>query len=187
VPDQDGRTALVVVDMLNTYEHEDAERLAESVRAVLPQIRDLIEDARGQDVETVYVNDNFGAWDSGRSELVERVLQGEYADLVEPIVPVQDTAFVVKARHSAFYETPLEYVLRQAGVSRVILTGQVTEQCILYSALDAYIRHFDLVIPRDAVAHIHEHLAEAALEMMEVNMSADIVAARDALGVAGRA
>ncbi|HEV7804391.1 MAG TPA: isochorismatase family protein, partial [Solirubrobacteraceae bacterium] len=87
--DSGGRTALVVVDMLNTYEHEDAERLVGSVRAALPQIRELVEDAREHDVETVYVNDNFGAWDSGRAELVERVLRGPYADLVEPIVPVR--------------------------------------------------------------------------------------------------
>ena len=58
-----------------------------------------------------------------------------------------------------------------------MLIGQVTEQCILYSALDAYVRHLDLVVPRDAVAHIHEHLADAALELMEINMDAEVCAA----------
>jgi nicotinamidase-related amidase len=56
----------------------------------------------------------------------------------------------------------------------VILIGQVTEQCVLYSALDAYIRHFELRVPRDAVAHIYPDLAEAALKMMERNMKADL-------------
>jgi nicotinamidase-related amidase len=60
-----------------------------------------------------------------------------------------------------------------------VLIGQVTEQCILYSALDAYIRHFDVVVPRDAVAHIHSHLADASLELMELNMDADICDAAD--------
>jgi nicotinamidase-related amidase len=60
----------------------------------------------------------------------------------------------------------------------VILTGQVTEQCILYSALDAYIRHLVVRVPADAVAHIYEDLAEAALKMMERNMSADVSPAR---------
>ena len=60
-----------------------------------------------------------------------------------------------------------------------MLIGQVTEQCILYSALDAYIRHFEVAVPRDAVAHIHEHLADAALEMMELNMDADVCDAAD--------
>jgi nicotinamidase-related amidase len=83
-------------------------------------------------------------------------------------------AFVVKARHSVFYETQLEYLLRQEGVERLVLAGQVTEQCILYSALDAYVRHFDVVVPRNAVAHIHEDLADAALRMMETNMRAHL-------------
>ena len=65
------------------------------------------------------------------------------------------------------------------GYTRLILTGQVTEQCILYSALDAHVRHFEVVVPHDAVAHIHEDLAEAALKMMELNMGADIVDAAD--------
>ncbi|WP_229670192.1 isochorismatase family protein [Microlunatus endophyticus] len=59
-------------------------------------------------------------------------------------------------------------------MDRIVLTGQVTEQCILYSALDAYVRHFDVAVPRDAVAHIHEDLSEAALTMMQRNMRAHI-------------
>jgi nicotinamidase-related amidase len=66
----------------------------------------------------------------------------------------------------------------------LILTGQVTEQCILYSALDAYVRHFEVVVPRDAVAHIHEDLAEAALRMMRSNMRAETPSCDEALSVA---
>jgi nicotinamidase-related amidase len=168
------KTALVVVDMLNTYEHADAEALTRSVREVLGNIASLIGRARSEDVEVIYVNDNYGAWNEGRSELVERASTGPHGDLIEPIVPAQDTAFVVKARHSIFYETPLEYLLRQGDVERLVLVGQVTEQCILYSALDAYIRHFEVVVPPDAVAAIHPELHEAALQMMRINMDADI-------------
>jgi nicotinamidase-related amidase len=175
-------TALVVVDMLNTYEHEDAERLTRSVGEVLPNIADLVERATDDDdVEVVYVNDLYGHWNAGRAELLERVMEGGYRELVEPIAPAEDALFVVKARHSIFYETPLEYMLRQQGIERLVLVGQVTEQCILYSALDAYIRHMEVVVPRDAVAHIHADLAEAALRMMEINMRAEVVAAADCL------
>ena len=171
------KTALVVVDMLNTYEHADAEALIRSVREVLPNIASLIERARSAGVEIIYVNDNYGAWNQGRSELVEHVSTGPHGDLIEPIVPDDDTAFVVKARHSIFYETPLEYLLRQAEVGRLVLVGQVTEQCILYSALDAYVRGLRVAVPADAVAHIYKDLADAALRMMELNMEADVVGA----------
>ena len=87
--------------------------------------------------------------------------------------------FLPKGRHSIFYQTALDHLLRIENVERLVLTGQVTEQCILYSALDAYLRGYELVVPPDAVAHIHDHLAQAALEMMERNMHADLRSAAD--------
>jgi nicotinamidase-related amidase len=173
------RTALIVIDMLNTYEHADADRLTQSVDRALPAMRRLIDRAQDEDVLTIYVNDNFGAWRSSRQELVENARRGRYRQLVEPVAPPDEALFVVKARHSIFFQTPLEYLLGQEDVDRLVLVGQVTEQCILYSALDAYIRHIAVAVPRDAVAHIHEHLADASLELMELNMDADVCAAND--------
>jgi nicotinamidase-related amidase len=89
---------------------------------------------------------------------------------------------VTKVRHSAFYSTPVAYLLNRLGTKRLILTGQVTEQCILYSALDAHLRHFPVVIPTDAVAHIDADLGAAALRMMEQNMSAELTTAAECLG-----
>jgi nicotinamidase-related amidase len=173
------QTALIVIDMLNAYEHEDADTLTRTVEQVVPKIAELIARAEDEGVPTIYVNDNFGAWTSDRHQLLDTALEGRYRHLVEPIAPAEEALFVVKARHSIFFQTPLEYLLGQEGVDRVVLAGQVTEQCVLYSALDAYIRHLQVVIPRDAVAHIHEHLAEASLELMERNMEAEVVAASD--------
>ncbi|MEU2790350.1 isochorismatase family cysteine hydrolase [Streptomyces sp. NPDC007100] len=169
-------TAVVVIDMINTYEHQDADRLLPSVRASLPGILRVIERARADDsgIEVIYVNDNFGRWRSHHDEILRPALDGPHADLVEPIRPDDASLFVVKARHSIFYETPLEYLLGQHGIHRIVLCGQVTEQCVLYSALDAHIRHLDVTVPRDAVAHIHADLADAALRMMERNMGADV-------------
>jgi nicotinamidase-related amidase len=169
------KSALIVVDMINPYDHPDAEKLTKSVEQVVPRIEELIADS---DL-TIYVNDNFGHWHSNRDDLVKSALEGEYRTLVEPIQPNDDAIFVVKARHSTFYQTPLEYLLNQEDVGNLVLVGQVTEQCILYSALDAYIRHFTVRVPQDAVAHIHADLAEAALKMMEVNMDVDVSPARD--------
>ncbi len=182
------RTALVVVDVLSTYDHEDADRLAETAREALPGVRRLVEQAKDHDVLTVYVNDNFGVWNAGRAEIVEHVRAGaRFAELVEPLLPDEETAFVVKARHSIFFETPLAYLLTTNGIDRVVLCGQVTEQCILYSALDAYVRHFDVVVATDAVAAIDDDLAAAALRMMERNMHAQLVTSEDAFAVAAGA
>jgi nicotinamidase-related amidase len=167
--------ALVVIDMLNSYEHEDAEALVPSVRDVLPFVQQLIKRARDASVPVIYVNDNFGRWRSHHGELLDAALAGRHPELVEPVVPDEDSLFVVKARHSIFYETPLHYLLGQLGVQHLVLCGQVTEQCILYSALDAHIRHVDVSIARRTVAHIDSELADAALRMMETNMSTALV------------
>jgi nicotinamidase-related amidase len=169
------RRALVVIDMINTYDHPDADRLRASAEKVVPVLGDLVERARDAGAPVIYVNDNFGEWRSDHRTIVDDALAGEHASLVEPLVPDDEAMFVLKARHSIFYETPLEYLLRQEEIEELVLTGQVTEQCVVYSALDAHIRHIPVIVPRDAVAHIHEDLAEAALRMMEINMGAEIV------------
>ena len=109
----------------------------------------LVGRAGEEDVLTVFVNDHPGPWTSNRDDLIAGAVASAHRELVEPIPARPPTRyFVVKARHSIFYETPLEYLLRQEGIERVVLIGQVTEQCILYSALDGYIRHFDVAVPR---------------------------------------
>ena len=176
---QDAGTALVVVDVLNPYEHDDAEPLAASMSAAVEPISELVERALGAQRPVIYVNDNYGHWNSSSEKLLRVALDGRHPELVEPLRPPEDVHFVIKARHSIFYETPLEYLLRQLGVSRIMLCGQVTEQCILYSALDAYVRHLAVAVPQDSVAHIDADLADAALEMMRRNMRADVQRAAD--------
>ncbi|MFJ5532941.1 cysteine hydrolase family protein [Streptomyces sp. NPDC093261] len=178
IPGGHGGQALIVIDMINTYDHEDAELLVPSAGRAVPVVADLIGRAREAGVPVIYANDNFGLWRSHHGELLETALSRPHADLIEPIKPDEDSLFVVKARHSIFYETPMSYLLWQLEVGKVVLCGQVTEQCVLYSALDAHIRHLEVTVPRDAVASIHPHLEAAALEMMERNMGARIVMAK---------
>jgi nicotinamidase-related amidase len=175
---QEGR-ALIVIDMINTYDHEDARLLVPSAGRVVPVLADLIGRAREANAPVIYANDNFGLWRSHHGELVETALARPHADLIEPIKPDDESLFVVKARHSIFYETPMAYLLWQLKIGQVVLCGQVTEQCVLYSALDAHIRHLEVIVPRDAVASIHPRLEAAALEMMERSMGARIVAAQE--------
>jgi nicotinamidase-related amidase len=165
--------------MLNAYEHDDAELLTKSVETVVEPVSALISRAQDEGAELIYVNDNYGDWNSSSEELAQRALDGARPDLVEPLLPPEGADFVIKARHTIFYMTPLEYLLGQKEIDHLVLVGQVTEQCILYSALDAYVRHFDVTVPPDAVACIHENLADAALEMMERNMRAELTRSVD--------
>jgi nicotinamidase-related amidase len=175
-------TAVLVVDMLNSYEHPDAEVLIPNVEKIIDPLADLVRRAHeSDDVDLIYVNDNYGDFTAEFGDLVESACDGERPDLVEPIVPREGSRVLTKVRHSAFYATPLAYLLNRLDTERLILTGQVTEQCILYSALDAYVRHLQVVVPTDAVAHIDQELGAAALKMMEQNMSAELTTAADCL------
>lgn len=175
-------TALLVVDMFNTYAHDDAEILADNVAGIIDPLADLIAKARARaDVDLIYVNDNYGDFTAEPSDIVADALSGRRPELVRPIVPQRPCRVLTKVRHSVFYATALDYLLSRLGADRVVLAGQVTEQCILYSALDAYVRHFSVVIPRDAVAHIDGDLGSAALQMMERNMSAEVSSAASVL------
>jgi nicotinamidase-related amidase len=175
-------TAVLVIDMMNSYRHPDAELLVPNVAEMVKPLAGLITAARERDdVDLIYVNDNYGDFTAQSSDLVRSALEGERPDLVQPVVPDPGCRFLTKVRHSAFYASPLAYLLGRLETQRVVLTGQVTEQCVLYTALDAYVRHFDVVVPRDAVAHIDAGLGEAALQMMERNMGAEITDAQSCL------
>jgi nicotinamidase-related amidase len=176
-------TAVLVIDMLNAYRHEDAELLVRNVADIIDPLAGLIAKARERDdIDLIYVNDNYGDFTAARDKIVWSALDGARRDLIKPIVPDKDCRFLTKVRHSAFYATALDYLLGRLETKRLIVTGQVTEQCILYTALDAYVRHLPVVVPRDAVAHIDPDLARAALKMMQKNMSAEIATAADCLG-----
>ncbi len=174
--------ALLVIDMLNTYRHEDAELLVPNVENIVDPLAGLISRARErEDVDVVYVNDNYGDFTADFDDVFSAALDGERSDLVSPIAPDDDSLRVLKVRHSAFYASSLAYLLRRLETERLIITGQVTEQCILYSALDAYVRHFSFIVPPDCVASIDPKLGDAALTMMDKNMHAELVPAEKCL------
>ncbi|MFD5063450.1 cysteine hydrolase family protein [Streptomyces sp. NPDC058394] len=158
-----GKTAFMGIDMINNCEHPDAELLISSAERAVPRIVRFIEAAQQRNVPVIYAHDNFGQWRSHHGEIVETALAGARGDLVEPLRPDETSLFVVKARHSIFYETPLAYLLSQLNVDHIVLCGQVTEH-----------RHLGVTIPNDAVAHIHSDLADAALCMIQRNMNAVI-------------
>lgn len=179
-------TALLVVDMLNAYRHPDAEKLAVSAASVIDPLAALITRARGRsDVAVIYVNDNYGDFTAQWDDIVHNAREGAHPELVEPILPSRECLRVNKVRHSAFYSTGLNYLLKRLQTRRLILTGQVTEQCVLYTALDAYVRHYEVIVPPDTVAHIDPGLAEAALEMMRRNMRARLLTSSDCLQRSG--
>jgi len=157
------KDALVVVDAINEFDHEDGDKLLASFRARASCVEAAIESARGSGVPVVYVNDHFGCWDGDAPGLVQRALRGKGGDVVAAVKPLTGDSFVFKGRYSAFDHTLLELLLRQLGVERILLVGAATEACVVQTGIDARELGYKVTIIAGACATIDQALEDLAL------------------------
>ena len=148
------RVALLLVDVINHFEFPDGKEILHRALPIAPPLARLKKRARAAGVPTIYVNDNFGQWRSDAKKLLQYCLRPEAPSLhfVEQLQPDDEDYFVLKPMHSAFYQTPLDLLLRELGASSIILSGLATNSCILCTAHDANMRHFKITVPRDCCA-----------------------------------
>lgn len=147
-------TALLVIDMLSDWRFPDAEPLLAAALRAAPRIAALKARCQAIGIPTVYVNDNQGRWRSDFRALVQEVMdcEGAAAEICRVLAPEADDYFVLKPKHSGFYETPLNLLLQHLHVRRLVITGVSTEHCILMTASDAHMRDFKVACPRDCIA-----------------------------------
>lgn len=162
-------TVLLLIDLISDFEFPDGEVLLEKVLPIVPNVVVLKQRARAAGVPMVYVNDNWGRWRSDLRELVRHCLEGGVRGqpVVERLRPAEDDYFVLKPKHSGFFATTLETLLEHLGARRLVLAGTTGEQCVLFTASDAYMRDFELVVPPDCVASKDAEHNRAALHTME--------------------
>jgi nicotinamidase-related amidase len=172
----DSKVALLIIDMISDFEFEDGQRL---FRNALPAARNIVrlkKRARAARIPTIYVNDNFGQWRSDFRQLVHRCLNEDVRG--EPVarllMPDDQDYFVLKPANSGFFSTPLQTLLQLVGVETLVLTGVSSHQCILFTAADAYVRNYRLVVPRDCVAAGGAKDNELALRYFKMVLKADV-------------
>ena len=174
--DSNPRRALLLVDFINPFDFEHSEKLA---RRALPAARctaALKARAHAAGVPCIYANDNFGHWRGEFSRVVEecRKRGGEAREIAEMLAPGREDYAILKPRHSAFYGTPLEFLLEELEVGALVVTGLSTDMCVSATAQDAYVRKFDLWVPSDCVAADTGEHERQALDHMRRTMKADI-------------
>jgi len=168
--------ALLVIDMINAFDFEGAETMFPRALAAAKATAALRARARQAGVPVVYVNDNFGKWRSDFRTLLEHCLRDNVRGkpIAELLKPDKDDYFVLKPKHSGFQFTSLDVLLAHLGVDTLILTGVAANFCVLFTAHDAYMRDFHLVVPSDCVASQTEGDDRYALEHMGRVTKADI-------------
>lgn len=170
--------ALVIVDLVNPLDFEQGRRL---LRQALPAARRLARlkaRLKGAGWTTVYVNDNFTQWRNDFRELVAICSREGClgSPLVKAVPPEQDDYNILKPRHSAFFDTPLELLLAQLDTSRVALAGIAGDACVLASAIGAHMRQLDVTVVRDCTASLTGARNAAAMKLLE-DMEIDVRAA----------
>jgi len=176
VPDQ-AEVALLLIDVINDLEFPGSELLTEQVMAIAENIAALKRAARQSGIPVIYVNDNFGKWRSDFSKLIAHCLEDDVRGrpLVQLLQPDQEDYFVLKPKHSGFFSTTLDTLLAYLQTKTIILAGIAGNICVLFTAHDAFMRDFHLIIPSDCVASNTPEENRYALEHMCNVLQANIL------------
>jgi nicotinamidase-related amidase len=167
------RVALLVIDMINAFDFEGAEAMLPRALAAARATAALKRRARKAGVPVVYVNDNFGRWRSDFHEVLEHCLRSPGREIAGLLRPDKQDYFVLKPKHSGFQYTTLDVLLEHLGCESLVLTGVAGNFCVLFTAHDAYMRDFHLVVPCDCIASATEADDHAALAHMAKVTKAD--------------
>jgi nicotinamidase-related amidase len=179
-PDK-SKTALLIIDMICDFEFEDGEKLFKYAKLIAQNIAKLKTKAEKAKVPIIYVNDNFGKWQSDFNKLLEHSLDKKYRghEIAELLKPTDENYIVLKPKHSGFYSTTLEVLLEYLGAETLIITGVATDICILFTVNDAYMRDYNLIVPNDCVAANTEKANKDTLKYLEKILEAEIISSTE--------
>jgi nicotinamidase-related amidase len=168
--------ALILIDVINDLAFDDGEKLLKHALPMAKRIAALKARAKQADIPSIYVNDNFGKWQSDFQKSVEHCLTDDVPGkpLATILQPEEDDYFVLKPKHSGFYSTTLDLLLTHLGAKTLVLTGIAGNICVLFTANDAYMRDYRLIIPADCVASNTLKENNSALELMKKVLKADV-------------
>jgi nicotinamidase-related amidase len=164
----ENKQAVLIVDMMNDFRHDDGEELFERVLPVARTIKKLKERANAAGVPVIYVNDNFEHWHDTFASTIEHVEQSsdEGRQIVELLRPVKEDYYVLKPHRSGFYKTPLGVLLEDLDVDELIITGATTDMCVLSTAHDAQMRKYKIRVPSDCTGAVRDEYRKQALDLM---------------------
>ena len=153
VPDR-AETVLAILDLISDFSFEGGDAIARAALPVARRIARLKARARNAGIPVVYINDALGRWRSDFPGMVRHCRRegGRGRRVVETIAPEPEDYCILKPKHSGFFATPLDAVLQLLGAKRLILTGVSSNQCVLFTANDAYVRDLELLIPHDCIS-----------------------------------
>ncbi|GAI68207.1 unnamed protein product [marine sediment metagenome] len=170
------REALLVMEMLKDFVERGAPLEVPSARKILPKVKLRIEEARKKGIPVVYICDAHRAQDEEFKRWPAHAILGtKGAEVVEELKP-QKTDFVVKKRrYSGFLGTDLDLLLKELKVEKLHLTGVLTNICVFFTAAEAAMRGYKVVVYRDSVAALSEKDHKFALDQLDQVLKIKVV------------
>jgi len=159
--------ALVIIDMINDFQFEYGPVLAKKAKTIAKNISILKDRVRQQGLPIIYVNDYYQLHQTDIKTVVNYCHNTLSDPIIKMLYPEKDDYFLFKPKHSAFYGTAFDILLRQLNVNTLILTGIAGNICVLFTANDAYMREYKLIVPTDCIASNNDHDNEYAIKMMK--------------------
>lgn len=159
-------TTLLILDMVNAFGFEGGDALLTAAKKISTTVGRLRQHVRRRGGTCVYVNDNFGHWRSDFRALVAEVARSRGNAVLEHLAPGDDDLFILKPKHSAFYQTPLPSVLEALQARSLVVCGIATEACVMATAMDAHMRDYAVRVPSNAVASASPARHRAALLLL---------------------
>jgi nicotinamidase-related amidase len=146
-------TALLLIDVINDLAFEGSETLVEQATPMATRLAALKRRATAAGVPAIYINDNFGQWRSDfRRTVAHCTGPTSPGRLVSRrLRPTSHDYFVLKPKHSGFFGTTLDTLLKALRIRRVLLAGIAGNICVLFTANDAYMREFEIYAPSDCI------------------------------------
>ena len=169
-------SALLLIDVINDLDFKGSDALVAQAEPMSLRLAALKRRATAAGLPAIYINDNFGQWRSDFRQTVAHCTARSSPGrrVSQRLRPTSRDYFVLKPKHSGFYDTTLDTLLDSLRIRRVILTGIAGNICVLFTANDAYMRDLKVFAPADCIVSNTTADNDHALQQIESVMKGHV-------------
>ncbi|KQL39088.1 hypothetical protein AN960_11420 [Bacillus sp. FJAT-25509] len=167
--------ALLIVDLINSFTFKHGSVLAEKSIHMVPKINYIRDIFKNKKLPTIYVNDHYKIENPTQKKLIKHCLNPLSYDLIKQIQPNEEDYFIFKPNYSGFYLTSLDELLKKLKITHLVIVGVAGNRCVLFTANDAFMRDYNLIIPQDAISSVTDYDEKVAIYMMKDILNATLI------------
>ena len=157
--------ALLVIDMLRDFVNEDGALPVPDAKTLTGPINREIKRFREEGAPLIFVCDAHDEDDREFLAWQKHAIDGtEGAEVIDALDKRDGDTVIKKKRYSAFYNTNLEEVLKEKGIDTLVLTGVLTDICVMHTAADAAMRNYKVIVPEDCVKSVTKEAHDWAIK-----------------------